>query len=327
VPTSRATRVTSQAKGVELVHHGIDGVFQFENFAAHVDIDLTRKVAARDGGGDFGDTAHLIGQVARHRVDVVGQILPGAGDAGHDRLSAELAFGADLACDARHLRCEGAQLVDHDVDGFLELVDFTAHVDGNFLRQVAVRDRDGHFRNISDLRRQIVCHRVDVLGKVLPHTGHLAHLGLAAELALGADLARDARHFRREDAELFDHAIDDIGRAEEFALEGPPVDFEPHRLQQVALRDGRCARDRGGRPQQVVDQVLTHFSISRPTALLTSCSCIASCSLAITTSLNVSAILPANPVRSPGSRTEKSPLRTDCSAVSRSASCISESAA
>ena len=37
------------------------------------------------------------------------------------RLAAELAFGAHLARHARDFRREGAQLVDHRVDGFLEL--------------------------------------------------------------------------------------------------------------------------------------------------------------------------------------------------------------
>jgi hypothetical protein len=54
---------------------------------------------------------------------------------GHHRLAAELAFGADLARDARHFRGEGAQLIDHRVDGFLELEDLAAHVDGDLLRQ------------------------------------------------------------------------------------------------------------------------------------------------------------------------------------------------
>ena len=41
-------------------------------------------------------------------VDAVGQILPGAGDAGHVGLAAELALGADLARDARHLAGEAS---------------------------------------------------------------------------------------------------------------------------------------------------------------------------------------------------------------------------
>ena len=39
----------------------------------------------------------------------------------HLGLAAELAFGADLARDARHLAGERVELVDHRVDGVLEL--------------------------------------------------------------------------------------------------------------------------------------------------------------------------------------------------------------
>ena len=35
------------------------------------------------------------------QVDVVGEVLPRAGDAGHLRLTAELSFRADFARDAR----------------------------------------------------------------------------------------------------------------------------------------------------------------------------------------------------------------------------------
>ena len=84
VPTSRATRVTSEANDVELVHHRVDGVLELENFAAHVDGDLAGQVAARDGGRHLRDVTHLVGQVAAHGVDRVGQVLPGAGDARHD---------------------------------------------------------------------------------------------------------------------------------------------------------------------------------------------------------------------------------------------------
>ena len=211
---------------VELIHHRVDGVFEFENFAAHVDGDLARQVAARHRGRHLRDVADLVGQVAAHRVDGVGQVLPGAGDAGHDRLAAELAVGADFARDARHFRGEGAQLIHHRVDGFLELQNFAAHVDGDLLRQVAVGHRDGHVGDVADLGGQVAGHRVDAFGQILPHAGHFAHLRLAAELAVGADFARDARHFRGEDAELLDHRVDDGGGAQEFALQRPAVDLE-----------------------------------------------------------------------------------------------------
>ena len=48
-------------------------------------------------------------------------------------LAAELAFGADLAGDARHLAGEGVELVDHRVDGVLQLQNLAAHVDRDLL--------------------------------------------------------------------------------------------------------------------------------------------------------------------------------------------------
>ena len=244
-----------RGEGVELVHHGVDGVLELEDFAAHIDGDLAREVAARHRGRHLGDVAHLVGEVAAHGVDRIGEVLPGAGDAGHDRLTAELALGADLAGDARHLGGERAQLVDHGVDGFLELQDLAAHVDGDLLREVAIGDRDGDVGDVADLRREVARHRVDALGQILPHAGDLANLRLAAELAFGADLAGDARHLGGEDAELLDHRVDDGGRLQELALERPPVDVEGHGLQQIALRHRRDgARHRHGGPQQIVDQ-------------------------------------------------------------------------
>ena len=224
-----------RGESVELIHHRIDGVLQFQNFAAHVDGDLARKVAARHRGGHLRDVADLVGEVAAHGVHRVGQVLPGAGDAGHDRLAAELAFGADFAGHARHFRSEGAQLVHHRVDGFLQLQDLAAHVDGDFLRQVAVGHRDGHFGDVAHLRGQVGGHRVDAFGQVLPDAGDFAHLGLAAELAVGADFAGHARHLRGEHPELLDHGVDDIGRAQELALQRTAIDVEIDGLQQIAL--------------------------------------------------------------------------------------------
>src|SRR5262249_36042869 len=42
-------------KSVELVHHDIEGVFQFEDFTLHVHGDLARQVTARHRSGDLGD--------------------------------------------------------------------------------------------------------------------------------------------------------------------------------------------------------------------------------------------------------------------------------
>ena len=218
VPTSRATRVTSEANALSW-----STIVLMVFFSSRIS-PRTSTVILRDRSPratavvTCGDVAHLVGQVAAHRVDRVGQVLPGAGDAGHDRLAAELAFGADLARDARHFGGERAQLVDHRVDGLLQLQDLAAHVDGDLLRQVAAGDGDRDLGDVADLRRQVARHRVDAVGEVLPDAADLADLRLAAELAVGADLARDARHLGGEDAELLDHRVDDGGRAQELAL-------------------------------------------------------------------------------------------------------------
>ena len=183
------------------------------------------------------------------------KILPRARDAGHERLAAELALGPDLARDARHFRGERAQLIDHRVDGLLELQDFAAHVDGDLLRKIAAGDRDRHLRDVAHLARQVARHRVDALDQILPDAGHFAHLRLAAELSIGAHFARDARHFRREHAQLFDHRIDDPRRAQEFALQRTAVDVERNGAKQIALRDGGHGLRHGrGRPEKIVDQ-------------------------------------------------------------------------
>ena len=162
-----------------------------------VDGDLLGQVAAGDGGGDLGDVADLVGQVRRHRVDVVGEVLPGAGDALTCGLAAELAFGADFARDAGHFGGEAVELIDHRVDGVLELEDLALHVDGDLARQVAVGDGGGDLGDVAHLAGEVDGHRVDVVGQVLPGAGDAGDVRLAAELAFGADFARDAGHLGR----------------------------------------------------------------------------------------------------------------------------------
>ncbi len=202
---------------VELVDHGVDGVFQFEDFALHVHRDLARQVAARHRRRHFGDVADLRGQIARHRVDAVGQIFPGAGDAGHVGLAAEAAFGADLARHARHLAGEPVELIDHGIERFLELQDFAAHVDRDLARKVAARDGCRDLSDIADLRRQVTRHRVHTVRQIFPGAGDAGHLSLAAELAVGADFARDARDFAGKGVELVDHGVERFLQLQDFA--------------------------------------------------------------------------------------------------------------
>ena len=128
----------------------------------------------------------------------VGQILPGAGDALHVGLAAELAFGADFAGHARHFGGERAKLIHHRVDGVLELQDFALDVDGDLLAT------GRRWRRRWSLRRccapgtvRLPAIEVHGVGEVLPRAGDALHVGLAAELAFGADFAGHAGHFRR----------------------------------------------------------------------------------------------------------------------------------
>ena len=45
----------------QLIHHRVDGVFQLQNFAFHINGDLLGQIAVRDGGRDLRDVAHLTG--------------------------------------------------------------------------------------------------------------------------------------------------------------------------------------------------------------------------------------------------------------------------
>ena len=101
-------------------------------------------------------------------------------------------------------------------------------------RQVAVRHRGGHLRDVADLSGQVAGHGVHAVRQILPGSGHAAHIGLAAQLAFGADFARHARHFRGEGAELIHHGVDGVLQLQNFAA-------HIHRdlARQVALRDGR----------------------------------------------------------------------------------------
>ena len=159
-----------------------------------------------------------VGEVGGEQVDVVGQVLPGAADARHDGLAAEPALGADLARHARHLGGEGAQLLDHRVEGFLEQQDLAAHVDGDLLGQVAAGDGGRHLGDVAHLGGEVARHEVHVVGEVLPGAGDARHLRLTAELAFGADLARHARHLGGEGVQLIDHGVDGVLELEDLAL-------------------------------------------------------------------------------------------------------------
>ena len=201
----------------QVADHLVDVVLERRHLAGRLDGDRAREVALGHRGRDLGDGAHLGGEVRGELVDVVGQIAPGAGRAGHVRLAAELAFDADLARDARDLVGERRERVDHAVDRVGQLRDLALGLEDELALEVAVGDGGHDARDAAHLVGQVVGHEVDVVGEVLPGAGHAPHLGLAAELAFGADLARDARHLGGERAELIDHRVDGVLQLEDLA--------------------------------------------------------------------------------------------------------------
>src|SRR5207245_1397552 len=242
---------------VELVDHCVDGLLELEDLAPDVDGDLFREVTLLDRGGDLSDVADLARQVAGHEVHVVGEVFPDAGDSLDVGLAAQPAFGAHLARDTRHLVGKGVELVDHGVDRLLELEDLALDVDGDLLREVAVRDTGGDLGDVANLARQVASHLVHVLGQVFPDAGDSLDLGLAAELALGSDLARDTRHLTGEGVELVDHGVHGLVGVQELTLQRPPIDLQGHRLRQVAVGDrADDAGDLGVWPTQVFDQIV-----------------------------------------------------------------------
>ena len=97
-----------------------------------------------------------------------GQVAPDAGDVLDLGLDAELALGADLAGDARDLAGERRELVDHRVDRLLQLRDLALGVDGDLLREVALRDRGRDLGDRAHLAVRLSAEQVDVVGQAAP---------------------------------------------------------------------------------------------------------------------------------------------------------------
>src|SRR5439155_17468723 len=142
-------------------------------------------------------------------------------------------FGAHLAGHARDLGGEARELVDHGVDGVLQLPDLALDVDGDLLREVAARHRGGDVGDVAHLRGEVAGHRVHAVREVLPGPGHAPDVGLTSELAFRAHLAGHARHLGGEAGELVHHRVDRGLQLQDLAL-----DVDGDLLGQVAAGDG-----------------------------------------------------------------------------------------
>ncbi len=180
---------------VQLIHHGVDGVLELENFSLDVDRDLARQIAASHGRGHLGDIAHLSRKVPGHRVDGVSQIFPRASNSRNVRLSAQPAFAAHLARHAGYFAGERVELIDHGVDGVLQQQNFAADVHRDFLGEIAAGDGGGDLGDVTHLTGQVTGHGVDGVSEIFPGAADARHLRLPSQFAVGAHFARHARHF------------------------------------------------------------------------------------------------------------------------------------
>src|SRR5262249_60764383 len=112
--------------------------------------DLLRKIAVGNGDRHFGNVSNLARQVVGHRVDVVGEVFPGAGDPRHDGLATEFALAADLASHAAHLSGKCIELIDHGIDGVLQLQDLAFNVHRDLAVQFAACHSGTDFRDVTN---------------------------------------------------------------------------------------------------------------------------------------------------------------------------------
>ena len=150
------------------------------------------------------------GQITRHEIDRVGQVLPCPADARHLGLTTESSLRTDLTRHARHFRSEGTQSINQRVDGALHLEDLALNIDSDFAREIAIRYRGRNLCDVAHLGRKIAGHHVHVIGQIFPGPGNAFDLGLATENSFRSHLTRHARHFRGKRAQLVHHRVDGV---------------------------------------------------------------------------------------------------------------------
>src|SRR5260370_14144399 len=137
-------------------------------------------------GYGVGDPGELVGQVVSHEIDVVSEIFPGAADAGDLCLAAKLALGADLVRHATDLAGKRVKLIDHRIDGILQLQELAFDVDCDLAIEVTARHGSRDLGDLPHFRSQVAAHGVDGVGQVLPSPRHTRNDRLHAQPALRA---------------------------------------------------------------------------------------------------------------------------------------------
>ena len=175
-----------------------------------------------------------------------------AGDALHRRLATELALGAHFARDARHLGGEGAELLDHPIDGLggaheLALERPIVDLERHRLRQVTLGDRADHPRGLGGRLDEVGHQAVHVGNRAGPRARDRSHGGALVDLPLAADDHAQPRQLR---GQALVHLDDFVERVRDLAGKAGPRFGEsggevplPNRLER-AQKDCRVDRTR-----------------------------------------------------------------------------------
>src|SRR5262249_20965229 len=143
--------------------HIVDGVGEGGDLTLRLHSEALIEITIGHRGHHLHDPADLFGHVGGHEIDVVGEVVPVDGDAGRHCLATELALGAHLSRYAGHLGGETVELIDHCVDGVLQLQDLTVHIYSDLFGQVTARYRRRDVGDVADLAGQVRRHEIDAV--------------------------------------------------------------------------------------------------------------------------------------------------------------------
>src|SRR5260370_20437 len=188
VPTSRATRVTSEAR--ELSWSTIVlMVFFSSEISPRTSTVIFRARSPRATAGVT--SARLRAWLVSVRAAERG----GCGEGGGFGVAGERGGGGEVGRQAGRCRGQGIQLVDHRSGSVFQLEYCAAHVHGDFTGEIALGHRGGDFGDISHLVGEVAGHGIHTIGKVAPGSGDAAHFCLTAEFPFGSNFAAHAGHF------------------------------------------------------------------------------------------------------------------------------------
>jgi hypothetical protein len=162
-----------------------------------------------------------------------GQVLPGAGDARHLRLAAQLALGADLARHARHFAGEAVQLIDHGVDGLFQLQDLARHVDGDLLGESPPATAVVTSAMLRTWLVRLAASRLTLSVRSFQVPATPGTCAWPPSLPSVPTSRAHARHFAGEAVQLIDHGVDGL-----FQLQDLAAHVDGDLLRQVAVGHG-----------------------------------------------------------------------------------------